>query len=113
MEHGATMKQINCIRYFWSLLQADSGHMCFGLEFPFKLKICINFYREYLLINAEISNVKPDIFKCWLQQMFKVACINVNQLKYKLVYWLYIKWLNSLGDIILFSAIDRAFHYCK
>ena len=37
MEYGATMKQINCIRYFWSLLQADSGHICFGLECPFKM----------------------------------------------------------------------------
>ena len=35
MEYGATMKQINCIRYFGTLLQADSGHMCFGLEFSF------------------------------------------------------------------------------
>ena len=29
------MKQINRIRYFGTLLQADSGHMCFGLECPF------------------------------------------------------------------------------
>ena len=53
MEYGATMKQINCIRYFWSLLQADSGHMCFGLECPFNTCLLVNFCQP---VNIQISH---------------------------------------------------------
>ena len=54
MEYGATMKQINCIRYFWSLLQADSGHICFGLECPFNTRKTDRLIEPILRFNSEI-----------------------------------------------------------
>ena len=64
MEYGATMKQINCIRYFWSLLQADSGHMCFGLEFPFNIIISLHCSDLVLVLSGlETESVVRDRVK--------------------------------------------------
>ena len=66
MEYGATMKQINCIRYFWSLLQADSGHMCFGLEFSFK---CSNFLgSDQVCWLHAVNDSSLSLSGCWNNQ---------------------------------------------
>ena len=74
MEYGATMKQINCIRYFGTL-QADSAHMCFGLEFPFNTVQTCSFIYKY----TYLPNLLPTSFKEYFKTNSQVHHYNTRQ----------------------------------
>ena len=98
MEYGATMKQINCIRYFGTLLEADSGHMCFGLGCPFNTCLLVNFCQP---VNIQISH-DPSLQQSRLNRYDGSAPLAST-------------WENAC-DLILYSKMSPSVRYsilCK